>query len=96
MNGLIQSEKPTSKSRRQPTSSRTKRGKAGETRKVALVLPSDVDKRLTAIAADEQMDRSALAAKLIDQGLGKFKLDGLLRTYFNVPASEDRQAEAVA
>jgi hypothetical protein len=51
-------------------------------------MSGSVDFRLGAIAASLRMDRSALAAELIDEGLRRYALDGVLRQF------SDRQEAA--
>ena len=55
--------------------------------KSTIVMDGSIDFRLGAIAAHLKLDRSALAAKLIDDGLRRYALDGVLRSF------TDRQSE---
>lgn len=49
--------------------------------KATLLLPESVDFRLTTIAKHQKIDRSTLAAQLIDTGLRRFALDVALRQH---------------
>lgn len=49
--------------------------------KATVVMDGSIDFRLGAIAAHLQVDRSALAAKLIDEGLRRYALDSVLRQF---------------
>jgi hypothetical protein len=51
-------------------------------------MDSQVDFRLGAVAASLRVDRSTLAAKLIDDGLKRYALDAVLRQF------SDRQETA--
>ena len=55
--------------------------KATDRIKSTIVMDAQVDFRLGAIAASLRVDRSALAAKLIDEGLRRYALDGVLRQF---------------
>jgi hypothetical protein len=55
--------------------------------KCTIVMDGGIDFRLGAIASHLKIDRSALAAKLIDEGLRRYALDGVLRQF------SDRQSE---
>lgn len=64
--------------------------------KSTLLLGEGLDFRLTTIAASQKMDRSQLAAQLLDAGLRKYALDTALRQFSGAPAAspnapEDRQ-----
>ena len=56
--------------------------------KTTIVMDSQVDFRLGAVAASLRVDRSTLAAKLIDDGLKRYALDAVLRQF------SDRQETA--
>jgi hypothetical protein len=49
--------------------------------KSTIVMDVAIDFRLSSIAASMRMDRSALAAKLIDDGLRRYALDSVLRQF---------------
>jgi hypothetical protein len=49
--------------------------------KSTLLLPRDLDFRLTTIAASVNLDRSQLAAQLLDQSLRRYGLDDALRKF---------------
>jgi hypothetical protein len=49
--------------------------------KSTLLLPKDLDFRLTTIAASLNLDRSQLAAQLLDQSLRRYALDDALRKF---------------
>jgi hypothetical protein len=49
--------------------------------KSTLLLPRDLDFRLTTIAASVNLDRSQLAAQLLDQSLRRYGLDEALRRF---------------
>ncbi len=49
--------------------------------KSTLLLPRDLDFRLTTIAASLNLDRSQLAAQLLDQSLRRYGLDEALRKF---------------
>jgi hypothetical protein len=57
------------------------RGMAAERVKATIVMKGQVDFRLSSVAASLGMDRSALAEKLIDQGLKAYSLDAVLRQF---------------
>jgi hypothetical protein len=54
-----------------------------------LLLPESVDFRLTSIAKNQKLDRSVLAAQLIDAGLRRFALDAVLRQYLGGEAGSE-------
>jgi hypothetical protein len=70
------------------TAPRKQAPKSADRVKSTIVMSGSVDFRLGAIAASLRMDRSALAAKLIDEGLRRYALDGVLRQF------NDRQEAA--
>ena len=49
--------------------------------KSTLLLPRDLDFRLTTIAASLNLDRSQLAAQMLDQSLRRYALDDALRKF---------------
>ena len=49
--------------------------------KATLLLGESLDFRLTTVAASQKLDRSQLAALLLDQGLRKYALDAALRQF---------------
>jgi hypothetical protein len=55
--------------------------KAPDRIKATIVMSGSVDFRLSSIAASLRMDRSQLAAKLIDEGLRRYSLDAVLRQF---------------
>lgn len=55
--------------------------KSADRVKATIVMSPGVDFRLGAVAAHLQLDRSALAAKLIDEGLRRYSLDSVLRQF---------------
>jgi len=61
--------------------------KPGDRVKTTIVMDSDLDFRLGANAEFQKLDRSTLAARLIDQGLRALKFDQHLRA-FNDSASD--------
>jgi hypothetical protein len=63
------------------TSPRKQAPKSADRDKSTIVMSGSEDFRLGAIAASLRMDRSALAAKLIDEGLRRYALDGVLRQF---------------
>jgi hypothetical protein len=64
------------------------KGMAAERVKATIVMAGSVDFRLSSVAASLGIDRSALAARLIDQGLRAYNLDAVLRQF------SDRQSDA--
>jgi hypothetical protein len=56
--------------------------------KCTIVMDGGIDFRLGSIASHLKIDRSALAAKLIDEGLRRYALDGVLRQF------SDRQSQS--
>ena len=81
---MIQTTAQPSKRRAANTAAR----KSADRVKSTIVMSGSVDFRLGAIAASLRKDRSALAAKLIDEGLRRYALDGVLRRF------NDRQETA--
>jgi hypothetical protein len=63
--------------------------KSADRTKATIVMPTSVDFRLGAVAAHLQLDRSALAAKLIDEGLRRYSLDTVLRQFADRQTSTD-------
>lgn len=55
--------------------------------KSTLLLPRDLDFRLTSVAASLNLDRSQLAAQLLDQSLRRYALDDALRRFAGAPGS---------
>jgi hypothetical protein len=55
--------------------------KAPDRIKATIVMSGSVDFRLGAVAAHLKLDRSSLAAKLIDEGLRRYALDSVLRQF---------------
>jgi hypothetical protein len=70
------------------TSPKKQTPKSADRVKSTIVMSGSVDFRLGAIAASLRVDRSALAAKLIDEGLKRYSLDAVLRQF------SDRQESA--
>ena len=71
------------RSRKRPTAQAPGRKPAKNVRedgriKSTLLLPKDLDFRLTTIAASLNLDRSQLAAQLLDQSLRRYALDDAL------------------
>jgi hypothetical protein len=64
--------------------------------KSTLLLGGSLDFRLTTVAASLRLDRSQLAAQLIDAGLQRYALDRHLRSFEGetLPVGEDRQETA--
>jgi hypothetical protein len=56
--------------------------------KATLLLPESVDFRLTTIAKSQKLDRSQLAAQLLDAGLRRYALDAALRQHSGEVAAE--------
>jgi predicted DNA-binding ribbon-helix-helix protein len=56
--------------------------------KATLLLPESVDFRLTTIAKSQKLDRSQLAAQLLDAGLRRYALDAALRQHSGEAAAE--------
>ena len=54
-----------------------------------LLLPESVDFRLSTIAKSQKLDRSTLAAQLIDAGLRRYALDAALRQHISGDASPE-------
>jgi hypothetical protein len=81
---MIQTTAQPSKRRAANTAAR----KSADRVKSTIVMSGSVDFRLGAIAASLRVDRSALAAKLIDEGLKRYSLDAVLRQF------SDRQESA--
>jgi len=84
---------------KQPRKSAEKaRGMSAERVKATIVLSGSTDFRLSSIAASLGIDRSALAAKLIDQGLRAYGLDAVLRQFTDRQSVDGgvSQAEATA
>lgn len=77
---------PTARPQRRMTAPKQARKSATRV-KSTIVMGGDVDFRLGAIASHLRMDRSSLAAKLIDEGLRRYALDAALRQF------SDRQSE---
>ena len=80
---MIQTTAQPSKRRAANTAAR----KSADRVKSTIVMSGSVDFRLGAIAASLRVDRSALAAKLIDEGLRRYALDGVLRQFSDRPSS---------
>ena len=80
---MIQTTAQPSKRRTANTAAR----KSADRVKSTIVMGVSVDFRLGAIAASLRVDRSALAAKLIDEGLRRYALDGVLRQFSDRPSS---------
>jgi hypothetical protein len=53
--------------------------------KTTIVMDGSLDFRLASVSASLGMDKSELAAKLIDSGLRPYALDGLLRQFTDRP-----------
>lgn len=71
-----------------------KSGRADGRTKATLLLPDSVDFRLTTIAKSQKLDRSTLAAQLLDAGLRRYALDAALRQHSGDTAVEpDRAGE---
>jgi len=62
--------------------------------KTTIVMDAQIDFRLGAIAASMRVDRSALAAKLIDDGLRRYALDGVLRQFSDQQSSAGDVSQA--
>lgn len=69
-----------------------KKGRTDGRVAATLLLPDSVDFRLTTIARSQKVDRSTLAAQLLDAGLRRFALDAALRQYTG-EAPEERAGE---
>ena len=67
--------------REKRTAARKQAPKAADRIKATIVMSPNVDFRLGSVAASLRMDRSALAAKLIDEGLRRYSLDAVLRQF---------------
>jgi hypothetical protein len=63
--------------------------RAGSRQKITLVVSDSVDFRLGALSAFLKVDRSTLAAKLLDQGMKAYAVDAAFRSVFG--DSDDRQ-----
>lgn len=63
------------------TAAKKQATKSADRVKATIVMSPGVDFRLGAVAAHLQLDRSALAAKLIDEGLRRYSLDSVLRQF---------------
>jgi hypothetical protein len=63
--------------------------KAASRQKITLVVSDAVDFRLGALAAYLKVDRSTLAAKLLDQGMRAYAVDAAFRSVSG--QSDDRQ-----
>jgi hypothetical protein len=63
------------------TAAKAQARKSADRVKATIVMSPGVDFRLGAVAAHLQLDRSALAAKLIDEGLRRYSLDSVLRQF---------------
>ena len=68
--------------------------KSADRTKCTIVMPASTDFRLGAIAAHLQLDRSSLAAKLIDEGLRRYSLDTVLRQFSDRQSSADNVSPA--
>jgi hypothetical protein len=68
-------------SRQKRVTAPKQRQKTGDRVKTTIVMDSDLDFRLGANAEFQKMDRSSLAAKLIDQGLRALSFDKHLRAF---------------
>jgi hypothetical protein len=66
--------------------------KAASRQKITLVVPDAVDFRLGALASFLKLDRSTLAAKLLDQGMRAYAADAAFRSVFG--HSDDRRDDA--
>jgi cell division septation protein DedD len=66
--------------------------KAESRQKITLVVSDSVDFRLGALASLLKLDRSTLAAKLLDQGMKAYAVDAVFRGVFVNP--DDRQETA--
>lgn len=60
--------------------------------KATLLLPESVDFRLTTIAKSQKLDRSQLAAQLLDAGLRRYALDAALRQHSGNETEEEGRA----
>ena len=83
------------KSRRRPAASKPI-PKSGPRIKTTIVMDGSVDFRLGAIASHLRMDRSTLAAKLIDDGLRRYALDAALRQFTDRSNLDDEASESAA
>ncbi len=84
-----------SKSRRVRTAAKPAERKAGRAdgrTKATLLLPESVDFRLTTIAKSQRLDRSQLAAQLLDAGLRRYALDAALRQHTGGEMDEESRA----
>lgn len=71
-----------------------KAGRMDGRTKATLLLPESVDLRLSTIAKSQRMDRSTLAAQLLDAGLRRYALDAALRQHSGDAGAEaDRAGE---
>ena len=70
-----------------------KKGRTDGRVAVTLLLPDAVDFRLTTIAKSQKVDRSTLAAQLLDAGLRRFALDAALRQYAGDASEQERAGE---
>src|SRR5262249_49092453 len=61
--------------------------------KATLVMEASVDFRLRSIAASLRMDRSQLAAELIDEGLSRYSLDAVLRQFADRQSLDDSMSQ---
>jgi hypothetical protein len=78
------SDASVAKSRRGRIAAKPVERKAARTdgrTKATLLLPESVDFRLTTIAKSQKLDRSQLAAQLLDAGLRRYALDAALRQH---------------
>jgi hypothetical protein len=73
--------KRTAAKKQAPKSAERSRGMSADKVKATIVMSGNVDFRLGSIAASLGIERSALAAKLIDQGLRAYSLDAVLRQF---------------
>ncbi len=83
------------KARRSRTSAKPAERKAGRTdgrTKATLLLPESVDFRLTTIAKSQKLDRSQLAAQLLDAGLRRYALDTALRQHTGGDVDDEGRA----
>ncbi len=88
-------ESSSAKSRRPRTVAKPVERKAGRVdgrTKATLLLPESVDFRLTTIAKSQRLDRSQLAAQLLDAGLRRYALDAALRQHTGNESDEESRA----
>jgi hypothetical protein len=64
---------------------RTDTPKAESRQKITLVVSDSVDFRLGALASFLKLDRSTLAAKLLDQGMKAYAVDAAFRSVLGTP-----------